>query len=154
MAEYFTVGHKRLNRYTIKIVKHIVESKEMPLDALSRLGFIDKTNAIIENMLKNRQDWCFEFLLDIIYHLLNVLNEKAKNAGGETSAAELYVVEQLFENFGACIKLLSSEYESSIVDRASQCLIAILQLYAVQSERKTKEIFFVDEHMKYLLEAL
>ena len=24
----------------------------------------------------------------------------------------------------------------------------------MQSERKTKEIFFVDEHMKYLLEAL
>lgn len=37
MTNYFVVGHQRLNRYTIKIIKHLVESKSLTIDDLHSL---------------------------------------------------------------------------------------------------------------------
>jgi serine/threonine-protein kinase ULK4 len=34
VTNYFTVGHARLNRYTIKIIKHLVESKTLSIEDL------------------------------------------------------------------------------------------------------------------------
>ena len=69
VVKYFEVGHARLNRYTIKIIKHLVESKILKVKELEELGIPKRANKIIENMLKNNQDWCLELLLDIIYGL-------------------------------------------------------------------------------------
>lgn len=82
---YFQVGHKRLNRYTIKIMKHLVESKLISVDDLHSLEIPKKANEIILNMLGNNQDWCFEIILDIIYSLLkeaaSVLQTKKEDGG-------------------------------------------------------------------------
>ena len=41
----------------------------------------------------------------------------------------------------------------AIIEKASQCLIQMLQLYALCQEKK-REIFFVETHMQFLIKAL
>lgn len=50
--------------------------------------------------------------------------------------------------------MLSLDFEAIIVDRASQCLLTLLQLYAINSDNKKKQIYFVEDHMEYLLGSL
>lgn len=76
--DYFEDGHQRLNRYTIKIIKNIVESDSLTTEDINSLGIAAKVNQIIINMLKNNQDWCFELLLDIIYYLVKDTAEKVQ----------------------------------------------------------------------------
>lgn len=96
---YYQVGHKRLNRYTIKIMKHLVESKLISVDDLHSLEIPKKSNEIILNMLGNNQDWCFELILDIIYSLLkeaaSMLQVK-KDGGEQKSSAESDTIEHLY----------------------------------------------------------
>lgn len=64
------------------------------------------------------------------------------------------LIDSLYKNFIPCINLLSLNYEAIIVDKASQCLLTLLQLYAINSDNKKKQIYFVEEHMEFLLGAL
>lgn len=57
ICSYFEDGHQRLNRYTIKIVKNIVESDTLEIEDINNLKIAEKANKIIENMLRNKQDW-------------------------------------------------------------------------------------------------
>ena len=53
ICDYFTVGHQRFNAHTVKIVKCVVESKEISLPELKNFGVIDKVNGIMKNMMQN-----------------------------------------------------------------------------------------------------
>ena len=57
ICTYFEDGHQRLNRYTIKIIKNIVESDSLELEELNSLQIAEKAYQIIVNMLKKKQDW-------------------------------------------------------------------------------------------------
>jgi len=57
VCDYFEDGHQRLNRYTIKIVKNIVESDTLEIKEINNLKIAEKVNKIIVNMLENKQDW-------------------------------------------------------------------------------------------------
>lgn len=70
ITDNYMVNHSRLNRHTINILKCIIESKELNYQELAHYKIIEKTHAIIKNMLANKQDWCTEILLDIIHELL------------------------------------------------------------------------------------
>lgn len=153
ICDYFEDGHQRLNRYTIKIIKNIVESDALEIDDINELRIAEKANIIIDSMLKNKQDWCFELLLDIIYYLLKDTADKVQSQKEENEGCSK-LIESLYKNFIPCIKLLSLDFEAIIVDRASQCLLTLLQLYAINSDNKKKQIYFVEEHMDYLLNAL
>jgi serine/threonine-protein kinase ULK4 len=153
ICDYFEDGHQRLNRYTIKIIKNIVESDTLEVDDINELKIAEKANSIIVSMLKKKQDWCFELLLDIIYYLLKDTADKVQSQNEESSACNK-LIDILYKNFIPCIKLLSLEFESIIVDRASQCLLTLLQLYAINSDSKKKQIYFIEEHMEYLLGSL
>jgi len=50
--------------------------------------------------------------------------------------------------------LLDLKFEGIIVDRASQCLLTLLQLYAISQDNKKKQLYFTEDHMNYLLGAL
>jgi len=79
--------------------------------------------------------------------------DKVQGKNEESVACEK-LIQSLFKNFIPCIKLLSLDFESIIVDRASQCLLTLVQLYAIDSEDKKLQIYFVEDHMEYLLGAL
>jgi hypothetical protein len=70
ISDNYNVNHSRLNRHTINILKTIIESKELTFAELAQYKIIEKTHAIIKNMLANKQDWCTEILLDIIHLIL------------------------------------------------------------------------------------
>lgn len=150
---YFEEGHQRLNRYTIKIIKNIVESDTLSTKNINDLSIAEKANQIIVNMLKNKQDWCFELLLDILYYLLKDTADKIQTQKVDSDECNK-LIDSLYKNFIPCIKLLSLDFEGIIVDRASQCLLTLLQLYAINSDNKKKQIYFVEEHMNYLLGSL
>lgn len=151
--DYFEEGHQRLNRYTIKIIKNIVESDILNIEDIINLKIAEKANIIIVNMLKNKQDWWFELLLDIIYYLLKDTAEKIQKLEKESDQWNL-LIDSLYKNFEPWIRLLSLDFETIIVDRASQCLLTLLQLYAINSDNKKKQIYFVEDNMEYLLGSL
>ena len=70
LSEYYMINHARLNRHTIKIMKSVIESKELDFEELGHYEVIEKTHMIIKSMVANKQEWCIEFLLDIIHELL------------------------------------------------------------------------------------
>jgi serine/threonine-protein kinase ULK4 len=83
ICNYFEDGHQRMNRYTIKIIKNIVESDTLSTEDINTLMISEKANQIIVNMLKNNQDWCFELLLDIIFYLVKDTADKIQNKTDE-----------------------------------------------------------------------
>ena len=113
------------------------------------LNLLQNTNKLMTSMLKNRQEESLELMLEILHDLLSHFNELVK------TQEELIVdhIQEIFTNFDCCIQLLSLTFDNSIVEKASQCLIQMLQLFA-QSQMKKKEIYFVESHFPYLQSAI
>ena len=53
LLEYFAVGHAKFNAFTVKIVKQIVQSREVDLEELVKLQVIDKINGIMTSVMSN-----------------------------------------------------------------------------------------------------
>lgn len=53
LIDYFTVGHPKFNLFTVKIIKSIVQSREVDLEELARLQIIEKINGIMNNVMGN-----------------------------------------------------------------------------------------------------
>jgi hypothetical protein len=78
----------------------------------------------------------------------------------ENEVAKL--IEDLLNCFDLCVSLLSSSNSSDpgglIVERASQSLILMLQLYATcqggQQNQRKREIYFTEAHLGHLINAL
>lgn len=70
-------------------------------------------------MLANKQEWCIELLLDINHSILSRFNEVVKTRENEISR----LIDDIFSNFDICVQMLSLQFEISIVEKASQCLI-------------------------------
>ena len=76
LVEYFSVGHERLNAQTVRIVKHIVESKEIDLPDLVRMKVFEKLHAILKHMTSKNEDWSLDHLMDMIYDLLHQAQQR------------------------------------------------------------------------------
>ena len=122
ITENYVINHSRLNRHTINILKCILEAKELSLRDLSEQRIIEHTHEIIKSMLKNKQDWCAEIMLDIIHALLSQFTEIVKQPTADVAR----MIDELFNNFEICIQLLSPNYEIQIVEKASLCLVQML----------------------------
>lgn len=115
ITDNYVINHTRLNRHTINILKCILEAKELSVRELSEQRIIERTHEIIKSMLKNKQDWCTEILLDIVHELLNQFHELSKQQNPEVNK----LIDELFNNFDICIQLLSPQYELQIIEKAS-----------------------------------
>jgi hypothetical protein len=70
------------------------------------------------------------------------------------------LIDEVLSSFDLCVSLLGSAAASSqldqttqLVERASQCLILMLQLYALRTGRK-REIYFTELHVTHLVAIL
>jgi len=115
ISDYYNVNHPRLNRHTIKIMKSMIESKELAFSEYGQFKIIERTTLIIKTMLKNKQDWCIEFLLDIIHEILSQFNEVVKVREQEISK----YIDDIFNNFDVCVQLLSLDFGITIVEKSS-----------------------------------
>ena len=53
LIDYFAVGHSKFNAFTVKIVKQIVQSREVDLEELMKLNLLDKINSIMTSVMAN-----------------------------------------------------------------------------------------------------
>lgn len=113
------------------------------------LKILQNLSLMMTSMLKNRQEESLELMLDILHDLLSHLNELV----GSDEQAIVDHIHEVFNNFDNCIQLLSLTFDNRIVERASQCVIQLLQVFA-QSHLKKKEIYFIESHFPFLLSAI
>jgi len=71
ITDYYSFGHKRLNQHTIKVIKSVIESPEIPLEALYGYEVIENTLSIIENMLEQHQVCYSETLVDVLQSIID-----------------------------------------------------------------------------------
>lgn len=72
LLDYFSVGHPRFNTFTVKIVKQIVSSRDVPLQDLCSMQIIEKINGVMAtNVMGNNQEWCSDHLLEIMNEILH-----------------------------------------------------------------------------------
>jgi hypothetical protein len=76
--EFYRVNHANLNKHTIRIIKCLMEAREMSYVEMKEYKVIDKTYQLVKTMLSNKQEWCIELLLDINHSILSRFNEVVK----------------------------------------------------------------------------
>jgi hypothetical protein len=60
-------------------MKKFVEMNEFDIIDLKDLNILQNTNALVTSMIKNRQEWSLELMLDILHGLLSYFNDLVKN---------------------------------------------------------------------------
>jgi len=73
-------------------------------------------------MSSDKENWCLDNLLDIIYELLHYVAEHVKD---EVQDLAIESFKLLLENFEYCIKLLNNK-DTHIIEKASQILIGFI----------------------------
>ena len=85
--QYFEVDHSKFNAFTVKIVRAIIQSRELELGEIMEMNVISKMNGIFDNVMKNNQEWCSDLLLEIIFEILHMASEvKKKQTDNEDSS--------------------------------------------------------------------
>lgn len=51
--QYFEVDHPKFNAFTVKIVRAIIQSRELELGEIMDMKVISKMNGIFDNVMKN-----------------------------------------------------------------------------------------------------
>jgi len=65
---------------------------------------IQKTSALIESMLSQKQEWCIELLLEINQIVLNKLNDIIKVPLQNSQEGILQkLIDEVFNNFNTCV---------------------------------------------------
>ncbi len=166
---HLVVGHARLNIHTVKLVKSIVEYDDIPLEELNTYNVVSKTNDLLNHLIANQQDWCLDSVLDIIFLILQSAFRKlqqSKNASvnssaiskegtvGATGAAKvLLTAEGLIDNFEPCMLLLSGP-DTTLAEKSAQIVFVLLQLFGTARVPEQRQVYFVEGHVKHLLDAL
>ena len=78
LFQYFEVNHPKFNAFTVKIIRAIVQSREIELMEMVEMGIVDKMNGIFKNVMNNNQEWCTDHLLEIINETLHMASEIMK----------------------------------------------------------------------------
>lgn len=106
LIDYFAVGHSKFNAFTVKIVKQIVQSREVDLEELMKLNLLDKINSIMTSVMTNNQEWCSDLLLEIMNEILHQAADLKKSDAASQMPQQVY--DTLLVNFKAFIKLLAA----------------------------------------------
>lgn len=78
LFQYFEVNHAKFNAFTVKIIRAIVQSREIELMEMVEMGIVEKMNGIFKNVMNNNQEWCTDHLLEIINETLHMASEIMK----------------------------------------------------------------------------
>ena len=76
IVEFYQTSNTNLNKHTIKILKSLLQLFSIQMLFENRI--IQKTSALIDSMLSQKQEWCIELLLEINQIVLNKLNDIIK----------------------------------------------------------------------------
>lgn len=113
IADYYQVGHPRLNRHTINILKAVIHSKELSLVEVQHYRLGEKTVALLKSAVATKTspslvqplgDWCTEILLDVLQQLLASLIDVVSSREAEVAR----LIDEVLGSFDLCVTLLSS----------------------------------------------
>ena len=100
LFQYFEVNHQKFNAFTVKIIRAIIQSREVELTEMIDMGVVDRMNGILENVMQSNQEWCTDHLLEIINEILHMASEVKKKQGGDAKGGDLDALPQLiFDSF-------------------------------------------------------
>ena len=163
MFEYFVVGHPRMNSNTVKIIKSFIESTEITLEDLQSYDAFNKISIALEFMVENQIDNTAEDILDITIMVLKQFMNIMKTKSISASAAIDTIPEQAMTIYRAIYKLtgpfnyIAKYFVSEVkdlVDKSSQYMILILQLFGARKCKDLNEIYIKNEHIQYLIDGL
>jgi hypothetical protein len=78
LLEYFSVGHAKFNAFTVKIVRAMVASREIPIEELLEHDIVTKLNKIMQDVVTKNQEWSSDHLLIIMNEILHLVAELKK----------------------------------------------------------------------------
>lgn len=97
----------------------LLNSRLIGFKEMIELGVLQNTEKLTSSMIKNRQESSLELMLEILHEILSHLNSVVRT--DEDQIVEH--IDEIFANFENCIQLLSLTFDTSIVEKSSQCLI-------------------------------
>jgi len=148
--EYFNSKHPKLTTNTLKIIQKIVECKQITFEALGGANFVEKAVSLLRYFWANQQEWCYEELLDIFYHIflrlidtlkankLNVINpESSSNPIILNDQMALSVLKQ-YDSLTEIIDILaplSAQIEIIVAEKSLNCLMLCLYLFGAMRKK-------------------
>jgi hypothetical protein len=106
LLEYFSVGHAKFNAFTVKIVRAMVASREIPIEELLEHDIVTKLNKIMQDVVTKNQEWASDHLLIIMNEILHLVAELKKT--DPESKVPQQVFNKLLVNFKYFSKLLTA----------------------------------------------
>lgn len=158
LFQYLDVSHPKFNAFTVKIIKVIIQSREIEIQALINMNIVQKINGIFANVMKNNQEWCSDHLLEIINELLHMASdlkkkqtEKADDQKQEqVSKQEAAIPQMIFDsflgNFESFIILLGAS-DVTIIDKAAANILAFIHFSMIQGIAKNDHLQIKETHL-------
>jgi len=131
ILEFYQYNNMKLNKHTIKIIKNFIDCPSIPIKLILRYRITDQTIGIIEQMIQNKQDWGFEFMLSALQAIIKRIDQlylEYKNDQIEPGIDIETELRKIAESSYISIELLTSDSEE-VVERASNCLAAVLKKF-------------------------
>ena len=72
IADNYQIGHPRLNRHTINILKSVISARELSMTEIQQYRLGEKTYNLLKQIKSQASvgDWCTEILLEVLQLLL------------------------------------------------------------------------------------
>ena len=143
LLEYFSVGNPKFNAFTVKIVRAMVASREIPIEELLEHDIVTKLNKIMQDVVTKNQEWASDHLLIIMNEILHLVAELKKT--DTESKVPQQVFNKLLVNFKYFSKLLTASdivsfvritLIQSIVEGASFNMLAFIHFSMLQGIEK------------------
>ena len=143
IMEYYQIGHK-LNRHTIKIVKNFIDCPSIPLETIVKFRLTETTIEMIDSMIDERQEWCFELLLSALSSLINKVDLAHQDAQIHRLEDVEYDIDteirKILNCQFSCLELLNMENETEVIERAASCLLQVLKKFGSFMDKETSYI--------------
>ena len=155
LFQYFEVNHQKFNSFTVKIVRAIIQSREIDLASLVKMGIVNKMNGILANVMKNNQEWCSDHLLEIINELLHMASDSMNKDGKEAQAdagTPQMIYDSFMVNFPHFFTLLGAS-DVTIVDKAAQNILAFIHFSMIAGIQKNDTLKIRDKDLALMLPA-
>eukprot|EP00743_Colponemidia_sp_Colp-15_P010085 GILK01011076.1.p1 GENE.GILK01011076.1~~GILK01011076.1.p1 ORF type:complete len:1302 (+),score=266.67 GILK01011076.1:471-3908(+) len=162
ILEFFEGGHSHNNIHTVRLVKRLVEVKDIGMLELQSFGIVPKVIGVFLHATQQSVDWCVDPTLDILYDLLFHAAElcRVKRPDSISDDDLIQIIdnnEPLLECFDGCVKLLAHA-DSLVAEKASHCLLLMLQLYGSRelsnSTHALHHSLLVPDHVQWVVQAL
>jgi hypothetical protein len=120
------------------------------------MNIVQKINGILENVMKNNQEWCSDHLLEIINDILHMASDISKKQGDETNSGEQQIPQMVYDrfmvNFNHFFTLLGAS-DVQIVDKAAANILAFIHFSMVQGINQNQGLVIKESHLALILPA-